>query len=418
MHEAVIVSAARTAAGKAPGGTLRGTRPDELGAVAIAEALKRASGIDAGEIDDVIMGCAMPEAEQGMNVARIASLRAGIPVSASAVTVNRFCSSGLQAIAYAAERVMCGFAQTIVAGGTESMSLVPMGGHKIAPNPTLIDSYPDVYLSTGLVAENHARESTISREEQDRYALRSHQRALAAIDSGRFAQEIVPVTATLISTGGREPFSKSGQSSTGGRESIARSAKPKNDSRPHVEKVTFSVDEGPRRDTSAAALAKLRPAFHANGTVTAGNSSQTSDGAAAVIVTSAERAQAAGLTPMARFVTFATAGVEPERFGIGPVPAIQKALKLAGLTLDQIDLIELNEAFAAQVLACLRALPIDPDRLNVNGGAIALGHPLGCTGAKLTTTILHEMKRRNARYGMVTMCVGGGMGAAGIFERV
>ena len=418
MNDAVIVSAVRTAVGKAPGGTLRGTRPDELAAVVIGEALKRAPGIEPAEVDDVILGCAMPEAEQGMNVARIASLRAGIPVSASAVTVNRFCSSGLQAIAYAAERVMCGFAQTIVAGGTESMSLVPMGGHKIAPNPTLIDSYPDVYLSTGLVAENHARESTISREEQDRYALRSHQRALAAIDSGRFAQEIVPVTATLISTGGREPFSKSGQSSTGGRESIARSAKPKNDSRPHVEKVTFSVDEGPRRDTSAAALAKLRPAFHANGTVTAGNSSQTSDGAAAVIVTSAERAQAAGLTPMARFVTFATAGVEPERFGIGPVPAIQKALKLAGLTLDQIDLIELNEAFAAQVLACLRALPIDPDRLNVNGGAIALGHPLGCTGAKLTTTILHEMKRRNARYGMVTMCVGGGMGAAGIFERV
>jgi acetyl-CoA acyltransferase len=392
MNDAVIVSAVRTAVGKAPGGTLRGTRPDELAAAAISEALNRANGIDAADIDDVILGCAMPEAEQGMNVARIASLRAGIPVSASAVTVNRFCSSGLQAIAYAAERVMCGFAQAIVAGGTESMSLVPMGGNKIAPNPTLIDSYPDVYLSTGLVAENHARESSISREEQDAFALRSHQRALAAIDSGKFADEIVPVTAALIST--------------------------KNGSRPPVEKVTFAVDEGPRRDTSAEALAKLRPAFHAKGTVTAGNSSQTSDGAAAVIVTSAERAKAAGLTPMARFVTFATAGVEPERFGIGPVPAIQKALTLAGLTLDQIDLIELNEAFAAQVLACLRALPIDPDRLNVNGGAIALGHPLGCTGAKLTTTLLHEMKRRNARYGMVTMCVGGGMGAAGIFERV
>jgi acetyl-CoA acyltransferase len=427
MNEAVIVSAVRTAVGKAPGGTLRGTRPDELAAAAISEALKRAPGIDASEIDDVILGCAMPEAEQGMNVARIASLRAGIPVSASAVTVNRFCSSGLQAIAYAAERVMCGFAQAIIAGGTESMSLVPMGGHKIAPNPTLIDRYPDVYLSTGLVAENHARESAISRDEQDAYALRSHQRALAAIDSGRFAEEIVAVTATLISTGGRESF----PISTGSRESFARNAS-KNDSRPPVEilrergqgsrpllhQVTFAVDEGPRRDTSAAALAKLRPAFHANGTVTAGNSSQTSDGAAAVIVTSAERARAAGLTPMARFVTFATAGVEPERFGVGPVPAIQKALKLAGLTLDQIGLIELNEAFAAQVLACLRALPIDPDRLNVNGGAIALGHPLGCTGAKLTTTILHEMKRRNARYGMVTMCVGGGMGAAGIFERV
>ena len=393
MKEAVIVSAARTAVGKAPGGTLKGTRPDELASVAIAEALKRAPGIDPSEVEDVILGCAMPEAEQGMNVARIASLRAGIPVGASAVTVNRFCSSGLQAIAYGAERVMCGFASTIVAGGTESMSLVPMGGHKIAPNPTLMDSYPDVYLSTGLVAENHAREAGISRDEQDAFALRSHQRALAAIESGRFSDEIVPVTATLIDPG-----------SNGGG--------------PKTRRVTFAIDEGPRRDTSAEALAKLRPAFHPAGSVTAGNSSQTSDGAAAVIVTSAERARAAGLTPLARFVTFATAGVEPERFGIGPVPAIRKALKLAGLTLDQIDLIELNEAFAAQVLACLKELPIDPERLNVNGGAIALGHPLGCTGAKLTTTLLYEMKRRNARYGMVTMCVGGGMGAAGIFERV
>ena len=393
MHDAVIVSAVRTAVGKAPGGTLRGTRPDELASAAIAEALKRAPGIDPAEVDDVILGCAMPEAEQGMNVARIASLRAGIPVEASAVTVNRFCSSGLQAIAYAAERVMCGFASTIVAGGTESMSLVPMGGHKIAPNPTLMDRYPDVYLSTGLVAENHAHESGISREAQDGFALRSHQRALAAIESGRFSDEIVPVTATLIDAAhnGRGPTTR---------------------------QMTFAVDEGPRRDTSAEALAKLRPAFHPAGSVTAGNSSQTSDGAAAVIVTSAERARAAGLTPLARFVTFATAGVEPERFGIGPVPAIRKALKLAGLTLDDIDLIELNEAFAAQVLACLKELPIDPDRLNVNGGAIALGHPLGCTGAKLTTTLLYEMKRRNARYGMVTMCVGGGMGAAGIFERV
>jgi acetyl-CoA acyltransferase len=312
--------------------------------------------------------------------------------------VNRFCSSGLQAIAYAAERVMCGFASTIVAGGTESMSLVPMGGHKIAPNPTLVDRYPDVYLSTGLVAENHARESGISREEQDGFALRSHQRALAAIDAGRFVEEIVPVTASLVD----DPPAMQGNLALA----------------PKTRQVVFAVDEGPRRDTSAAALAKLRPAFHAKGTVTAGNSSQTSDGAAAVIVTSTERARAAGLTPMARFVTFATAGVEPERFGIGPVPAIQKALKLAGLTLDQIDLVELNEAFAAQVLACLKALPIDPDRLNVNGGAIALGHPLGCTGAKLTTTLLYEMKRRGSRYGLVTMCVGGGMGAAGIFERL
>src|SRR3954452_14175414 len=389
MHEAVIVSAVRTASGKAPGGTLRGTRPDELGAVAIAEALKRAPGIDPAEIDDVIVGCAMPEAEQGMNVARIASLRAGIPVGASAVTINRFCSSGLQAIAFAAERIMCGSASAIVAGGTESMSMIPMGGHKIAPNPTLVDNYPDVYLSTGLVAENHAREAQISREEQDAFAFRSHQRALAAIDGGRFADEIVPVTARLV-----DPVK-------------LRAAE-----------LPFTIDEGPRRDTSPEALGKLRPAFHAKGTVTAGNSSQTSDGAAAVIVTSGEMAKEHGLEPLGRFVSFATAGVEPERFGIGPVPAIRKALKLAGLTLAQIDLIELNEAFAAQVLACLKELPIDPDRLNVNGGAIALGHPLGCTGAKLTATLLYEMRRRGSRYGMVTMCVGGGMGAAGIFERM
>ena len=393
MKEAVIVSAARTAVGKAPGGTLKGTRPDELASVAIAEALKRAPEIDPSEVEDVILGCAMPEAEQGMNVARIASLRAGIPVGASAVTVNRFCSSGLQAIAYGAERVMCGFASTIVAGGTESMSLVPMGGHKIAPNPTLMDSYPDVYLSTGLVAENHAREAGISRDEQDAFALRSHQRALAAIDSGRFSDEIVPVTATLIDPG-----------SNGGG--------------PKTRRVTFAIDEGPRRDTSAAALAKLRPAFHPAGSVTAGNSSQTSDGAAAVIVTSAERARAAGLTPLARFVTFATAGVEPERFGIGPVPAIRKALKLAGLTLDQIDLIELNEAFAAQVLACLKELPIDPERLNVNGGAIALGHPLGSTGARLITTLLHELERTDKEIGLVTMCCGGGLGTGTLIQRV
>jgi acetyl-CoA acyltransferase len=392
MDTAVIVSATRTAVGKAPAGTLRGARPDELAAAVIGEALRRAPGLDPAEIDDVILGCAMPEAEQGMNVARIASLRAGIPVTASAVTVNRFCSSGLQAIAYAAERVMCGFASAIVAGGTESMSLVPMGGHKIAPNPALVDRYPDVYLSTGLVAENHARESGVSREEQDAFALRSHQRAIAAIDAGRFADEVVPFTTTML--------------------------EPPNGGRPATRSVSFAVDEGPRRDTSAAALAKLRPAFHAKGTVTAGNSSQTSDGAAAVVVMSEKAAQQRGLAPLGRFVTFATAGVEPERFGIGPVPAIQKALHLAGLRLDDIDLIELNEAFAAQVLACLRSLPIDPERLNVNGGAIALGHPLGCTGAKLTTTLLYEMKRRNARYGMVTMCVGGGMGAAGIFERL
>ena len=392
MNDAVIVSAVRTAVGKAPHGALRGTRPDELAAAVIGNALRRAPAIDPAEVEDVILGCAMPEAEQGMNVARIASLRAGIPVTASAATINRFCSSGLQAIAYAAERIMCGFSSVIVAGGTESMSLIPMGGHMVAPNPTLMDAYPDVYLSTGLVAENHARESAISRDEQDAFALRSHQRAVEAIDSGRFTDEVVPVTASVVD--------KSKVSDT------------------CIKTVTFATDEGPRRDTSLAALAKLRPAFHVSGSVTAGNSSQMSDGASAVIVTSAAYARDRGLTPLGRFVTFATAGVEPERFGIGPVPAIQKALKLAGLTLDQIDLVELNEAFAAQVLACLKALPIDPDRLNVNGGAIALGHPLGCTGAKLTTTLLHEMRRRHTRYGMVTMCVGGGMGAAGIFERM
>jgi acetyl-CoA acyltransferase len=382
MHDAVIVSAVRTPVGKAPNGTLRYTRPDEMAATVIAAALGRAPGIDPASVDDVILGCAMPEAEQGLNVARIASLRAGIPVSASALTVNRFCSSGLQSIAQGAERIMAGFGDTVVAGGTESMSMVPMGGHKIAPNPALVDSYPDVYLTTGLVAENHAREASVSREEQDAFALRSHQRAIAAIESGRFKDEIVPLTLRNGTV------------------------------------ATFETDEGPRRDTSLEALAKLKPAFHVTGTVTAGNSSQTSDGAAAVVLVSGERARSLGLQPLGRFVGYATAGVEPERFGIGPVPAIRKVLKLTGLTLDQIDLIELNEAFAAQVIACLRELPIDPERLNVNGGAIALGHPLGCTGAKLTATLLHEMKRRNARYGMVTMCVGGGMGAAGVFERM
>jgi acetyl-CoA acyltransferase len=393
MKDAVIVSAARTAVGKAPNGTLRTTRPDDMAATVFRAALDRAPGLEAAEVEDVILGCAMPEAEQGMNVARIASLRAGIPVSASAVTVNRFCSSGLQAIAYAAERIMCGAATTVLAGGTETMSLVPMGGHTIAPNPSLVDTYPDVYLTTGLVAENHARESNISREAQDAFALRSHQRAIAAIDAGRYADEIVPLTVQLA-----DPAAGNGV--------------------PAIRTVTFAVDEGPRRDTSPEALAKLRPAFHVAGTVTAGNSSQMSDGAAAVVVMEAERARALGLTPLARFVTYQTAGVEPERFGIGPVPAIRKALKASGLTLDDIDLVELNEAFAAQVLACLAELPIELERLNVNGGAIALGHPLGCTGAKLTTSLLHEMRRRGSRYGLVTMCVGGGMGAAGIFERV
>ena len=393
MPEAVIVSAVRTAAGKAPSGTLRTTRPDDMAAAVLAEALRRAPGLDAAEIDDVIIGCAMPEAEQGLNVARIASLRAGVPVSASAVTVNRFCASGLQAIAQAAERIAAGQADAILAGGTESMSLVPMGGFKVAPNPTLVERYPDVYLTTGLVAENHAREAGISRETQDVFALRSHQRALAAIDAGRFDEEIVPLRVAF--------------------------AKPtEGDGAPAVGHVEFRVDEGPRRDTSPEALAKLRPAFHVAGSVTAGNSSQMSDGAAAVLVMSDTRAKALGLSPLARFVGYTTAGVEPERFGIGPVPAVRKLLARTGLKLDQIELVELNEAFAAQVLACLAELPIDPDRLNVNGGAIALGHPLGCTGAKLTTSLLYEMKRRQSRYGLVTMCVGGGMGAAGLFERM
>jgi acetyl-CoA acyltransferase len=377
MKHAVIVSAARTAVGKAPNGGLRGTRPDDMAAAVIGAVLDRAPGFDRHLVEDVIFGCAMPEAEQGLNVARIAALRAGLPVSASAVTINRFCASGLQSIAFAAERIMAGFAEAILAGGTESMSLVPMGGHKPSPNPGLVDSYPDVYLTTGLVAENHARDHAITREEQDEFALRSHQRAIAAIDGGRFDDELVS-----------SPL------------------------------VPLTTDEGPRRDTSIDALGKLRSAFHVQGTVTAGNSSQMSDGAAAVLVMEEAKARALGLVPLARLVAYATAGVEPERFGIGPVPAIGRALKIAGLTLDQMDLVELNEAFAAQVIACLRELPIDMDRLNVNGGAIALGHPLGCSGAKLTTTLLYEMRRREARYGLVSMCVGGGMGAAGIFERL
>jgi acetyl-CoA acyltransferase len=376
VNHAVIVSAARTPVGRAPKGALRFTRPDELAAAAISEAIARAPGLDPADIDDVILGCAMPEAEQGLNVARIASLRAGIPITASAFTVNRFCASGLQAIASAADRIMTGGATTIVAGGTESMSMVPIGGNKIAPNPSLVETYPDVYLTTGLVAENHVRDYGISRDEQDAFALRSHQRAVAAQDAGTFAPE------------------------------MARAFDP-----------ILAQDEGPRRDTSIEALARLKPAFHAHGTVTAGNSSQTSDGAAAVVVMSESRALELKLDPLGRFVAYATAGVAPERFGIGPVPAIRKVLSRTGLTLNDIDVVELNEAFAAQVLACLRELPIDPAKLNVNGGAIALGHPLGCTGARLTTSILYEMRRRTARYGLVTMCVGGGMGAAAILER-
>jgi acetyl-CoA acyltransferase len=395
MRDAVIVSSVRTAVGKAGKGTLRSTRPDDLAAIAICAAIDRAPGLDPKEIDDVILGCAMPEAEQGMNVARIAALRAGLPVETSAMTINRFCSSGLQAIAQASERIMLGHAEVILAGGTESMSLVPMGGNKVAPNPWLMDHYPDAYLGMGLTAENLARKYSITRQEADEFSYASHQKALAAIAAGKFKDEIVPVEVrtTVVSNGdGR-----------GGRAKTSTSI--------------FETDEGPRADTSVEALAKLKPAFHARGTVTAGNSSQMSDGAAAAVVMSTDRARALGLKPLAKFIAFATAGAPPEEMGIGPVQAIPKALKLAGLTLDQMDVIELNEAFAAQSLCVIRLAGLDPARVNPNGGAIALGHPLGCTGAKLTATILRELQRRNARYGLVTMCIGGGMGAAGIFER-
>jgi acetyl-CoA acyltransferase len=396
MREAVIVSSVRTAVGKAGKGTLRMTRPDDLAAIAIKAAIDRVPGLAPGEIDDVILGCAMPEAEQGMNVARIAALRAGLPVETSAMTVNRFCSSGLQSIAMAAERVMVGGADVILAGGTESMTMVPMGGNKVAPNPWLMDHYPDAYLAMGLTAENLAKEYNITREQADAFSLASHQKALAAIAAGKFKDEIVPVEVhtTIVANGdGRAPRAKTSTS-------------------------IFEVDEGPRADTSMEALAKLKPAFHAHGTVTAGNSSQMSDGAAASVVMSAERARVLGVKPLARFIAFATAGYAPEEMGLGPVYAIPKALKIAGLTMDQIDVIELNEAFAAQSLSVIKVAGLDPARINVNGGAIALGHPLGCTGAKLTATILRELERRQARYGLVTMCIGGGMGAAGIFERV
>jgi acetyl-CoA acyltransferase len=403
MREAVIVSSVRTAVGKAAKGTLRATRPDDLAAAAIREAVARAKGLAPNEIEDVILGCAMPEAEQGMNVARIASLRAGLPVDASAMTVNRFCSSGLQAIAIAAERIMAGQGDVAVAGGTESMSMVPMGGNKISPNPWLMDNYPDAYLGMGLTAENLAKKYGITREQSDEFSFASHQKALAAIAAGKFKEEIVPVEVSYTVL-----------------EAAANGASPgaSNSARPKTVKVSFDTDEGPRADTSLEALAKLKPAFHVHGVVTAGNSSQMSDGAAASVVMSAERARSLGLKPLARFLAFATAGCPPEEMGVGPVYAIPKALKIAGLTLDQIDVIELNEAFAAQALSVIKLAGLDPARVNVNGGAIALGHPLGCTGAKLTATILRELERRNARYGLVTMCVGGGMGAAGIFERV
>ena len=391
MKEVVIASSVRTPVGRAFKGTLRATRPDDLAAVAIKGALERIPQLDPREIEDVILGCAMPEAEQGMNVARIASLRAGLPVELSAMTINRFCSSGLQAIAMAAERIMAGGAEVVVAGGTESMSMIPMGGHKISPNPWLVDHYPDAYLSMGLTAERLAQRFGITREHADEFSLHSHQKALAAIEAGRFRDETVQVPVGFTTPNGSEPKRR---------------------------EIAFKVDEGPRADTSLQALLSLRPAFHARGTVTAGNSSQMSDGAAAAVVMSADRAQALGIRPLARYLAFATAGYKPEEMGIGPVYAIPKALKMAGLSLDQIDVIELNEAFAAQSLAVIKEAGLDPERVNPNGGAIALGHPLGCTGAKLTATIIRELKRRNGRYGLLTMCVGGGMGAAGIFENV
>jgi acetyl-CoA acyltransferase len=391
MRSVIIASAVRTPVGRAFKGTLRATRPDEMAAVAIKGALERIPQVDPREIEDVILGCAMPEGEQGMNVARIASLRAGLPVEISALTINRFCSSGLQSIAMAAERIQAGGAEIIVAGGTESMSMIPMGGNKISPNPWLVDHYPDAYLSMGLTAERVGQRFDITRQQSDEFSLRSHQKALAAIQSGKFTDETVPVPVSFTTPNGKKPV----------RQEIA-----------------FKVDEGPRADTSLDALLALKPAFHVKGMVTAGNSSQMSDGAAAAVVMSADRAKALGIQPLARYVSFATAGYKPEEMGLGPVFAIPKALKLAGLKLSDIDVIELNEAFAAQSLAVIKEAGLDPEKVNPNGGAIALGHPLGCTGAKLTASILRELKRRKARYGMVTMCVGGGMGAAGIFENL
>jgi acetyl-CoA acyltransferase len=401
MPEAVIVSAVRTPVGRAYKGSLRATRPDDLAALAIKEVLARVPGLDPKQIDDVILGCAMPEGEQGMNVARIAALRAGLPVETSAMTINRFCSSGLQAIALAAERIRAGSAEIIVAGGTESMSMVPMGGNKISPNPWLVDHYPDAYINMGLGTENIAHKFGITREQADQFSAESHKKALAAIAAGNFKDEIIPVEVniTLVPNGN------------------GASSKQKSAPKPTTQTFVFATDELPRADTNLDVLAKLKPAFHAKGTVTAGNSSPMSDGAAACVVMSDARAKSLGLKPLVRFVAYATAGVLPEEFGIGPVQAIPKALKLAGLSLNDIAVIELNEAFAAQSLAVIQQAGLDASRVNPNGGAIALGHPLGCTGAKLTATIIGELQRRNARYGMVTMCIGGGMGAAGIFER-
>jgi acetyl-CoA acyltransferase len=411
MPEAVIVSAVRTPVGRAYKGSLRATRPDDLAALAIKEALARVPGLDPKEIDDVILGCAMPEGEQGMNVARIAALRAGLPVETSAMTINRFCSSGLQAIALAAERIRAGFAEVIVAGGTESMSMVPMGGNKISPNPWLVDNYPDAYINMGLGTENIARKFGITREQADQFSAESHKKALAAIAAGNFKDETIPVEVKITvlpngTSGSGVPHPSHGVGTKG------------SSVKPTTQTFTFATDELPRADTSLEVLAKLKPAFHAKGSVTAGNSSPMSDGAAATVIMSDARAKSLGLKPLARFVAYATAGVLPEEFGIGPVQAIPKALKLARLSLNDMAVVELNEAFAAQSLAVIQQAKLDATSVNPNGGAIALGHPLGCTGAKLTATLIRELQRRKAKYGMVTMCIGGGMGAAGIFERL
>ncbi len=387
MKEAVIVAATRTAVGRARRGTLVNHRPDEMAATVVAEVLRRAKVVEPGMVEDVILGCSFPEAEQGMNVGRIAALRAGLPNSVPGQTVNRFCASGLQAIALAAERIMLGASECIIAGGTESMSMVPIGGNKYSPNPWLMEHYPQAYTTMGMTAENVAQEFNVSREDQDEFGYHSHRKALAAIDAGRFKGEIVPLEVAIETEEG-----------------------PKT--------VRFDTDEGPRRGTTLEKMAALKPAFKEGGTVTAGNSSQMSDGAAAVLVMERGRAESLGLKPMVRFLGYAVAGVRPEVMGIGPIEAIPKVLKLTGLNLADMDIIELNEAFAAQSLAVIREMSLDTDKLNVNGGAIALGHPLGCTGAKLTVQIAHEMLREEHRYGLVTMCIGGGMGAAAIVENL
>ncbi len=393
MPEAVLVSAVRTPVGRAPKGALATTRPDDLAAIALSGTLERVPQLDKSEIDDVILGCAQPEAEQGFNVARFAALRARLPVEIPGVTVNRLCASGLEAIAQADMRIRTGTCRVVLAGGVESMSMIPMGGAKPSPNPWLAENYPASLLTMGLTAERVARHYNISREDQDAFAFASHQKALAAQAAHKFDEELIPVKISSA-----VPGTKAGK--------------------PLITESNFAADEGPRADTSASALAALKPVFHAQGTVTAGNSSQTSDGAAAAVLMDAARARELGLQPLARLVGYAVTGCLPEEMGVGPIFAIPKVLKLAGLSLNDIDLIELNEAFASQSLAIIRELGLDPEKVNVNGGAIALGHPLGCTGAKLTASLLQELKRREARYGMVTMCVGGGMGAAGIFERL